>query len=321
MIGLGSGKLGSTVNSIVFGTQVQREYRSHISNPSTEGQVDQRARFKLASQVAAALSPVIAIPRKGFASPRNQFVKNNFNYFYANGDTAMVSYENLQLTAGNAGLPGLTISRSSSNGVQIALAESAVKAVSRVCYSIFKKTSEDKLQLIASVVVSDPGNAGTYPASVDFVSGDLIVYAYGMRDANARASAKYGNYKVATGEDLASLIMSRKIKENDYTITETRGSTLFTNEDEFEQPEEGKVRVYLSGSWGGDASAPGLNNGFVDVTIGSTLTITANAAPGYRFIGWFNNGEQSAFSSSNPLTLTVTQMRDIIARFDLEGIE
>lgn len=321
MIGLGSGKLGSTVNSIVYGTQVQREYRATISNPSTRDQVDQRARFKLASQVAAALSPVIAIPRKGFESPRNRFVKNNFNYFYAAGDSATVSYENLQLTAGNAGLPGLTISRSQPGGVSLSLSESAEKAVTRVCYSVFKKTSEDKLQLVASVVVSEATQSGTFPTGIPYVSGDLIVYAYGMRDADAKATAKYGNYKVATGEDLASLIMSRKIKEKDYTLTETRGTTIFTDEEDVDQPAEGKVRVYVMGSWGGSATAPGVENGYVDVDYGDTLTCTATPAQGFRFIGWCNNGEQTPFSSTNPLTLTVTQALDIIARFDTEGIE
>lgn len=321
MIGLGSGKLGSTVNSIVYGTQVQREYRATISNPSTKDQVDQRARFKLASQVAAALSPVIAIPRKGFETPRNRFVKNNFNYFYAEGDTASVSYENLQLTAGNAGLPGISISRSAATGVSLALAESAKKAVTRVCYSVFKKTTEDKLQVVASVVVSEAGERGTFPANIPFVLGDLIVYAYGMRDADAKATAKYSNYKVATGEDLASLIMTRKIKEKDYTLTETRGTTIFTGQDEVNQPVDGMVRVYVMGSWGGSATAPGVENGYVDVLYGSTLTCTASPAQGFRFIGWYNNGEQSPFSSTNPLTLTVTQARDIVARFDIEGIE
>lgn len=321
MIGLGSGKLGSTVSSIVYGTQVQREYRATISNPSTAGQVDQRARFKLASQVAAALSPVIAIPRKGFETPRNRFVKNNFNYFYAEGDAAAVSYENLQLTAGNAGLPGIVISRSPGSSVNLSLAESAKKAVTRVCYSVFKKTTEDKLQLVASVVVSEAGQAGNFPTDIPYVSGDLVVYAYGMRDADVKATAKYGNYKVATGEDLASLIMTRKIKEKDYTLTETRGTTIFTDEDDIAQPAEGKVRVYVSGFYGGSASAPGLSNGYVDVNYGATLTITATPAQGFRFIGWYNNGEQSPFSETNPLTLTVTQARDIIARFDIAGIE
>ena len=321
MIGLGSGKLGTSVNSIVYGTQVQREYRAHISNPSTKDQVNQRARFKLASQVAAALSPVIAIPRKGFETPRNRFVKNNFNYFYAEGDTASVSYENLQLTAGNAGLPGITISRSAASGVSLALAESAKKAVTRVCYSVFKKTSEDKLQLVASVVVSEATERGNFPTKIPYVLGDLIVYAYGMRDADAKATAKYGNYKVATGEDLASLIMTRKIKEKDYTLTETRGTTIFTGEDDVNQPEEGMVRVYVMGSWGGTATAPGEKNGYVDVPYGANLTCTASPAPGYRFIGWYNNGEQTPFSSVNPLTLKITQARDIIARFDTEGIE
>lgn len=321
MIGLGSGKLGVTVNSIVYGTQVQREYRAHISNPSTAGQVDQRARFKLASQVATALSPVIAIPRDKFQSPRNRFVKNNFGYFYADGESAQVSYENLQLTVGNAGLPGLQISRDSTNGIGITLGESASSAVNRVVYSVFKKTSEDKLQLVASTVVNNPGISGTFPAELPYIDGDIIVYAYGMRDNNEKATAKYGNYRVATGEDLAALIMTRKLKEKDYTLTETRGTTLFTNEDEYEQPLPGKVRVWVGGYNGGSCAAQGQTGDYVDVNYGSSLIITATPAAGYAFIGWYRNGEQLPFSATNPLTLTITQSWDIIGRFAGEGIE
>ena len=47
------------------------------TNPSTEAQVEQRAKFKLMSQVATAFKSVIAMKREGNITPRNMFVKIN----------------------------------------------------------------------------------------------------------------------------------------------------------------------------------------------------------------------------------------------------
>lgn len=56
----GVGKVENLVVSQVGGVTIARAYQPNVSNPKTEKQVDQRARLKLASQIAAAMSPVIA---------------------------------------------------------------------------------------------------------------------------------------------------------------------------------------------------------------------------------------------------------------------
>ena len=68
------GKLASNVYSVNSGVQIVRAYQPNVSNPSTEMQVDTRSRFKLCSQLAAAVSTVLAIPKNGLVSARNQFV-------------------------------------------------------------------------------------------------------------------------------------------------------------------------------------------------------------------------------------------------------
>lgn len=313
---MGTGKLGDSVYAISGGVQIKRAYRKNISNPSTEGQVNQRARFKLASQVSAALSPVIAIPASGMSSARNQFVKRNFDSFYADGDSASVTYENLQLTAGNQGLPAISVSRTVAGGIVLELAESAANAVNRVCYCVYKKTTEDQMQLIGSVVQSTAGADGKFRATVDYSDGDIIIYAYGMRDNGEKATARYGNYKIANGEDLATLIMSRKIKQSDYSLTQTRGTSLFTDEDENVLPGPGEVIIYVTAGSGGSVSAQGLANGRMIVEYGTQVTLTATPDTNWHFSGWVNNGEQSFISSSPTLTFTATGMRDLWARFE-----
>ena len=50
--GKGSGKVGGSVYYVNRGVQVRREYTAAVTNPSTDAQVGQRSRFKLASQVS-----------------------------------------------------------------------------------------------------------------------------------------------------------------------------------------------------------------------------------------------------------------------------
>lgn len=231
IIGKGSGKMGASVFVVNSGTQIVREYRERIANPNTEAQVAQRAKMKLSSQLAAALSNVIAIPRDGMKTPRNLFIKKNIgSVFYGDGQTG-VHYENLQLTDSNLGLPAVTASYNGVESISVALVESAAASVDRVVYNLFRKSAEHKLQLYGSAVVSAPGADGTFPYTFPFVPNECVVYAYGMKDKNENAAAAYGDYQVTSGQDLAALFMNRSITTNDYALTRTRGVTLYQNPD------------------------------------------------------------------------------------------
>lgn len=231
IIGKGSGKMGASVFVVNSGTQIVREYRERIANPNTEAQVAQRAKMKLSSQLAAALSSVIAIPKDGMKTSRNLFIKKNIgSVFYGDGQTG-VHYEYLQLTDSNLGLPAVTASYNGVDSISVALVESAAASVDRVVYNIFRKSAEHKLQLCGSAVVSTPGVDGTFPHTFPFVPNECVVYAYGMKDKNENAAAAYGDYRVTSGQDLAALFMNRSITTNDYALTRTRGVTLYQNPD------------------------------------------------------------------------------------------
>ena len=107
---------GSVLQKAAGGATVVRENVSP-SNPKTALQTTQRAKFKLMSQIASALSNVITIPRDGAQSPRNQFVSLNFPFVFVNQGVAQLSYENLQLTKSNTGFAGLVASRSAATGM------------------------------------------------------------------------------------------------------------------------------------------------------------------------------------------------------------
>ena len=77
ILGQGRGKLGAAVFSSTNGQQVVRQYQPNVKNPNTVAQTMQRARFKLMTQIASSMAPVITIPKSGAVSSRNMFVKKN----------------------------------------------------------------------------------------------------------------------------------------------------------------------------------------------------------------------------------------------------
>lgn len=331
MAGKGTGKKGSDVYAISGGEQIIRQYNPVVSNPNTNDQVTQRARFKLASQLSAALAPSIVIPKKGLLSARNQFVKKNMDYIYGNAGGATASYENLQLTDGNRGLPAIHVEPLAQDSIQICLESDVIASVSRVVYNVYQKTTEDQLQLALSRIVPVTSEHPNAAMTIVRPTGDIVIYAYGMTDKNAGASAKYGNYQVQSGQDIAALVASRKLSAADYSFTQTRGVTLASGKSETIVPGENEVLVYVTPTEGGSVSATGLQGTLIRAEKGKPLAITATPKAtggtfgnGYVFAGWYYNGQQTAFSTTNPLTITPATQLDIVAKFisrNYEGLE
>lgn len=289
---------------------IAREYQPNVANPSTEAQVDQRAKLKLMSQVAAALAPVIAIPKEGLKSSRNLFIKKNFENASATSGVAQVTYENLQLTNGNAGLPSISLRRSPESGITAILDERCDASVTRVCYILYRKTSEATLQYVQSIIVSAAGSEGKFPGTLLYVEGDIVVFAYGIKDLNARATAKYSNYNVINGEDIARLTLTRKISLQDYQFTQTRGTTLFSGESESVPVGANQARVYLTALGNGTVSGAGVYD------INRQITVTATPAENSRFVGWKINGSDTIISTSQSYEFTVEGMTDLVAVFE-----
>ena len=313
LYGKTTGKIGSIVFSTSGGETIAREYNPNVANPSTKAQVNQRARMKLMSQLSASLAPVIVIPKEGLKSSRNLFVKKNFGASMASNGVAQISYENVQLTAGNAGIPQIVATRNSQSGVTIQLADSADASISRVVYIMYRKTSDQTLQLVGSIIVSSAGGTGTFPGTLPYTEGDIILYAYGMKDLNAQATARYGNLQVANALDIARLSASRSLSSSDYQYTETRGATMYADENEITPVPEGSARVFVTATSGGSVSGGGV---FV---IGQSATVVATPAEGYVFQGWALNGSVEILSTSASYTFEVTGQTDLVASFAPEG--
>lgn len=304
-----TGKIGGVVYSTSAGAIIAREYNPNVANPNTSKQVDQRAKMKLMSQIAAALAPVIVIPKEGLKSSRNLFIKKNFDQASAHEGIAQITYENVQLTNGNAGIPAIYATRFPESGVQIQLAERCDASITRVVYIMYKKTSEATLQYVQSVIAEAAGDAGTFPATMLYVEGDLVLFCYGMKDLNTKATAKYSNYGVHNAEDIAQLAMSRTISYSDYQFTQTRGTTLFAGENETVNIGANQARVYLTAQGNGRVSGAGVYD------LATQVTVTATPDTDNAFVGWKVNGSDTIISTNATYTFTLEGMTDLIAVF------
>lgn len=322
MWGKTTGKVGGLVYATAGGEQIVREYNPNVSNPSTDAQVDQRARMKLMSQLSASLAQSIAMTKDGLTSKRNKFVKRNFEFSYALNGTAQVSYENLQLTEGNLGLPQIAAyAEPTQSGRLLAVAfhEQPSANVSRVVYNIFSKSQEGKLSFIKSMIVSTSAQSaiGYFQGNFENVpDGDIVIYAYGMIDTSERATANYGNLNVVDGSDLAKLVATRAISFTDYQLTQTRGTTMGANNQPITPTPSGSVRIFATALGEG-----GTVTGGGTYEIGTSVTLTATPANNYRFRAWLRNGTSQVVSTANPYTFNAETQLDLIAAFDFEGQE
>lgn len=316
LLGTGSGKLGTSVFTTVKGVQIVRQHQPVVTNPSTNLQVAQRSRFKLVSQIAASMADVIAIPRIGLTSSRNLFIKKNMPAVLGNVEGAQVSYEKLQLTNGTAALPAIVANRSEDKLI-LYLASNVSEIVNRVVYCIFTKDSLGQLILNTSAVVSEAGIDGDFVLNITDIAGDLAIYAYGMKDTSASASATFGNYKVTNASDIATLVSNRSISSKDFIFTKTRGTTLFSGENENVNVGENQVMVYLYVGENGQAKVKiGDEN---QVTVlggtsfrkavdkGSKIVFDAFSESGYMMGDWKNNSDGSTVSSSKVYTVNSVQ--------------
>lgn len=318
-----SGKLGAVVFSTSGGQTVSREYNPNVANPSTQAQVNQRARMKLMSQLSAALSNVLAMQKDGLVSKRNKFVKNNFAASYANNGIAQITYENVQITEGNTALPALhVVTAIADNKIDLGvlLSDNPSATISRVVYCLFHKTDEGKLEYIKSLIVTERDTtdfAPQYKFWADFgkvPQAEYVVFAYGMSDTSEKATTQYGNLNVVTASDLARLIATRSLSYSDYQFTQTRAVTIKSDGSAVEPSTPGTLRVYVTAVGNG-----GTVSGGGSFEPGTQVTVVATPASGYEFVRWVYNGTDLTASTSASYTFILNQQVDLIAEFQGEG--
>ena len=224
-VGKGTGKLGSSVFAVSGGEQIVRQYNPNVSNPSTDAQVAQRAKFKLMSQVAADLTNVIAIPKQGLVSSRNLFVSKNIGLVTFSNDEASVQYPKLQLTAGTSSFPYLECEKVGAN-LNAALEFEPSADVTAVVYIVCNVDENKQLRVVASKVVKEPGASMTFDTVFENISGQVVVYAYGIKNNSNEIIAGYGDYSIETASDVANLVLRNRLANGSGDLTHTSGLHL-----------------------------------------------------------------------------------------------
>ena len=328
LYGKTTGKIGSIVFSTSGGQTIAREYNPHVANPNTQAQVNQRARMKLMSQLSASLAPVIAMTKEGLVSKRNKFVKRNFANSYASDGIAQISYENVQLTEGNAALPqiiGQFTQVDQATYAMNAFRDEPAANISRVVWCLFVKTDDGNLSLAETQISStreDITQGAYFPVfwetiegnSTDGVDQNYVIYAYAMSDTSERATAQYGNLNVSSATDLARLIATRTINFTDYLFSQTRGASWNRGESSISAVTPGMARVFVTALGNG-----GTVSGGGTFEVGSQVTVTATPASGYSFRNWVKNGTSQVVSTSATYTFTLNEQTDLVATFDADG--
>lgn len=231
LFGSMTGKLADTVMCVRNGEQIARKYQPVVFNPSTRGQIAQRAKLKALSQLSAVVSPVIAIPKRGSVSSRNLFTKKNYHAASYSDNTASIDLLSVQLTDSVVALPSIGASRGES-GISVYLNGADVIGnvdVNRVVYAAFLRQSNNSLRFVGSVVSTNAASA--FSANLPPVNGNVIVYAYGVRDNTDAARVVFGNLQVSSATTIASLIVTRTLDESDITLTETQSAELSASRD------------------------------------------------------------------------------------------
>lgn len=329
LYGKTTGKIGSIVFSTSGGETIAREYNPHVANPNTMAQVNQRARMKLMSQLSAALAPVVAMRKEGLTSARNKFVQRNFGASYASGGVAQISYENVQLTSGNAGLPQIKwvlVTEGAVPTIEAFFSEEPSASVSRVVWCMFRKTDEGKLEFVSSKISSSRTGVITnrffeadfegvsVPQEQSVLGANYVFYAYGMSDTSESATARYGNLNVQNATDIARLVASRTISFEDYQFTQTRGASANSGEGQSTDVPVGSARVFVTAlGQGGTVTGGGT------FEIGTQVTVVATPASGWTFQRWVYNGTNLTASTSASYTFTLNEQTDLVAVFDGGG--
>lgn len=216
-VGKGTGKLGASVFAISGGEQIVRQYNPKVSNPNTDAQVEQRAKLKLMSQIAADMSQSIAFPKKGLVSPRNAFISANIGKCTYNEGQAEIDLQVIELAGGTGNLPVPAVGEENA----LALSAAAPADVNAVVYAAYKRGEDNQLVLIDQKIVSEAGDGNTFPTTMTMPDSSYVVYVYGVKNNGKASVIEYMDYIAVLSNARAELEAIRSIVVKGGSLTAT----------------------------------------------------------------------------------------------------
>ena len=235
------GKKAGLVTYYVGDTMLARENNTHPANPKTERQVQQRAKIKLLSQIAAVFRPIIAIFPSSGKSSRSIFAKINYPKINAVSTTAEIDYTSVSLT--DSSRPITQVAKDIAflpSGVRmlVGLPQEPTEDIKRVFYYLFGKQDNGKLVFLdyyLSEIRWSSRNPlyfcwANAPFEIDEegrASRDYLIFAIGMGDYSEDATEYWSQLDVPNLEFLGQIIAEHIISANDFYFTETSSLSWF----------------------------------------------------------------------------------------------
>lgn len=216
-VGKGTGKLGASVFAISGGEQIVRQYNPKVSNPNTDAQVEQRAKLKLMSQVAADMAQSIAFPKKGLVSSRNAFISANIGKCTYNEGQAEIDLQVIELAGGAGNLPVPAVGEEDA----IALSAAAPADVNAVVYAAYQRGDDQQLTLIDQKIVSEAGDGNNFPTTMTMPNSSYVVYVYGIKNNGKASVIEYMDYIAVVSNARAELEAVRSIVVKGGSLTAT----------------------------------------------------------------------------------------------------
>lgn len=235
-----SGRTGSFTYRQSRGQTIVSQYQPIVKNPRTEAQNNQRARFKLMSQLAAIMAPgfgtmsVNKRPAKQSPTQRNAFVALNMPLCAVADGTAKIPMEKLQLTSSSRPLGGITSDESS---VTITAIPKEVKSVRfiEINYTDFQefdkgtgsfiiKTRPEIKRIVDQPTVStDQG----FIAEFDGVSRNSTVLAFGLIPSESLSGVDFSSIHTLTSQKFISAVnLNQLVNEGSMVETMTLGVNI-----------------------------------------------------------------------------------------------
>lgn len=194
MAGKGTGRVGSMVYAVRKGEQIVRQYNPNVANPNTRPQVEQRAKFKLLSQLTAAIGNdgLFFDNVPGGRTMRNEFMRRNMGLVSVapGSDEAAVDASALELTSGAFSAPETYVDATSLKCI-VDLSSSQYDDIAGACAVVLVQPELGRVIGHSMRVVRE---AGANAIEVDTLipigmvnRATVLVWVYKFRDDAARA--------------------------------------------------------------------------------------------------------------------------------------
>lgn len=217
LLGKGTGKVGAFLLQVNSGVQILKEKPVKVANPNTDAQVEQRAKLKLMSQLAADMAQSIGFQKNGLVSPRNQFISANIGKCTFEDNEAKIQLSAIDLTPGSLVMPYPSFGQDGA----IQLVNAAPANVNAVIYALYDVAEGYRLNLAEQKIVSVAGESRTFPTTMENIRGNQICYVYGVTGSAGAGLVDYEDYEAESAGNYAALAFVRRVILKGGSLTKT----------------------------------------------------------------------------------------------------